>query len=111
MIREPDGVTLTSWNPVRVPRRGCVGDVPGADSGGERVRVPGRNRARHQDRFKAHVSFEPEAGLFTAVELTGGTGAAGHEAAVAVRLLAGEQDPATVLGDAAYGTGDLRRHL
>jgi IS5 family transposase len=70
-----------------------------------------KNRARHQDGFKAHVSFEPETGLFTAVELTGGSGAANHEAAVAVRLLAGEQDPVTVLGDTAYGTGELRRHL
>jgi hypothetical protein len=28
-----------------------------------------KNRTRHQDGFKAHVAFEPEAGLFTAVEL------------------------------------------
>ena len=33
-----------------------------------------KNRTRHQDGFKAHVSFEPETGLFTAVELTGGSG-------------------------------------
>jgi hypothetical protein len=70
-----------------------------------------KNRARHQDGFKAHVAFEPEAGLFTAVELTGGTGPDGHEAAVAARLLAGEQEPVTILGDSAYGTGELRRHL
>ena len=70
-----------------------------------------KNRTRHQDGFKAHVSFEPEVGLFTAVELTRGSGAAGHEAAVAVRLLDGEQDPVTVLADTAYGTGELRRHL
>jgi Transposase DDE domain/Transposase domain (DUF772) len=70
-----------------------------------------KNRTRRQDGFKAHVSFEPETGLFTAVELTGGSGAAGHEAAVAARLLAGEQDPVTVLADTAYATGELRRHL
>ena len=70
-----------------------------------------KNRTRHQDGFKAHVAFEPETGLFTAVELTGGSGAAGHEAAVAVRLLAGEQETVTVLGDAAYGTGELRARL
>jgi hypothetical protein len=69
-----------------------------------------KNRARHQDGFKAHVSFEPEAGLFTAVELAGGSGAGSHEAAVAVRLLAGEE-AVTVLGDTAYGTGELRRYL
>jgi IS5 family transposase len=70
-----------------------------------------KNRTRHQDGFKAHVSFEPETGLFTAVELAGGSGAGNHEAAVAVRLLAGEQEPVTVLGDTAYGTGELRAHL
>ena len=43
--------------------------------------------------------------------LTGGSGAANHEAAVAARLLAGEQDELTVLGDTAYGTGELREHL
>jgi hypothetical protein len=65
-----------------------------------------KNRTRHQEGFKAHVSFEPETGLFTAVELTGGSGAAGHEATVA-----GERETLTILGDAAYGTGELRRHL
>ena len=57
------------------------------------------------------MSFEPETGLFTAVELTGGSGAGNHEAAVAVRLLAGEETAVTVLGDAAYGTGELRGRL
>jgi Transposase DDE domain/Transposase domain (DUF772) len=70
-----------------------------------------KNRTRHQDGFKAHVSFEPETGLFTAVELTGGSGDGSHDAAVAVRLLAGEKQAVTVLGDAAYGTGGLRAHL
>jgi hypothetical protein len=70
-----------------------------------------KNRARHQDGFKAHVAFEPEAGLFTAVELTGGSGPGSHDAAAAVRLLAGETGPVTVLGDAAYGTGELRARL
>ena len=70
-----------------------------------------KNRARYQDGFKAHVAFEPETGLFTAVELTGGSGPGSHDAAVAARLLAGEQEPVTVLGDAAYGTGELRARL
>lgn len=70
-----------------------------------------KNRTRHQDGFKGHVSFEPEAGLFTAVALTGGSGAANHEAAVAGGLLAGEPGELTVLGDTAYGTGELRGHL
>jgi Transposase DDE domain/Transposase domain (DUF772) len=70
-----------------------------------------KNRARYQDGFKAHVSFEPETGLFTAVELTAGSGDGSHEATVAVRLLAGEEGPVTVLGDTAYGTGELRARL
>jgi IS5 family transposase len=70
-----------------------------------------KNRTRHQEGFKGHVSFEPEAGLFTAVALTGGSGAGNHEAAVAAGLLAGEQEELTILGDAAYGTGELREHL
>ncbi|MFD7170134.1 IS1182 family transposase [Streptomyces violascens] len=67
-----------------------------------------KNRTRHQDGFKGHVSFEPEAGLFTAVALTRGYGADNHEATVARELLADEETGLTVLGDAAYGTGDLR---
>src|SRR5215510_3279740 len=70
-----------------------------------------KNRTRHQEGFKGQVSFEPEAGLFTAVALTGGSGAGNHEAAVADRLLAGEAGELTVLGDTAYGTGELREHL
>jgi hypothetical protein len=70
-----------------------------------------KNHARHQDGFKGHVSFEPETGLFTAVALTGGSGAGNHEAAVAPGLLAGEQQELTLLGDAAYGTGELRERL
>jgi IS5 family transposase len=70
-----------------------------------------KNRTRHQDGFRAHVSFEPETGLLTAVALTGGCGPGNHEAAVAARLLAGEDQQLTVLGDTAYGTGELRQHL
>jgi DDE family transposase len=70
-----------------------------------------KSRTRRQDGFRAHVSFEPETGLFTAVALTGGCGPGNHEAAVAARLLAGEDQQLTVLGDTAYGTGELREHL
>jgi DDE family transposase/transposase-like protein DUF772 len=70
-----------------------------------------KNRTRHQDGFKGHVSFEPETGLFTAVALTGGSGAGNHEAAIAPGLLAGDQEELTILGDAAYGTGELRERL
>ena len=70
-----------------------------------------KNRTRHQDGFKGHVSFEPETGLFTAVALTAGSGAGSHDAAVAAGLLADEAEKLTVLGDAAYGTGELRARL
>ncbi|MFB7116350.1 transposase, partial [Streptomyces sp. NPDC056291] len=72
-----------------------------------------KNRTRHQDGFKGHASFEPETGLFTAVSLTSGYGPDNHEAAVACDLLADEDEgqELTVLGDSAYGTGDLRAHL
>ncbi|MGW1803342.1 transposase, partial [Streptomyces sp. NPDC001984] len=72
-----------------------------------------KNRTRHQDGFKGHASFEPESGLFTAVAVTGGYGPDNHEAAVAAGLLADEEQDAelTVLGDSAYGTGDLRAQL
>src|SRR5215467_304372 len=70
-----------------------------------------KNRTRHQDGFKGHVSFEPETGLFTAVALTRGGGTANHEAAVAGGLLGAEGGQLTVLGDTAYGTGALRARL
>jgi DDE family transposase/transposase-like protein DUF772 len=70
-----------------------------------------KNRTRHQDGFRAHVAFEPEIGLFTAVALTGGHGRANHEATVATELLTDETGELTVLGDSAYGTGELRESL
>jgi hypothetical protein len=70
-----------------------------------------KNRTRHQEGFKGHVSFEPETGLFTAVALTRGSGAGNHEAAVAGGLLDGEEGTLTILADTAYGTGDLRERL
>ncbi|MCX4515824.1 IS1182 family transposase [Streptomyces sp. NBC_01619] len=72
-----------------------------------------KNRSRHQDGFKGHGSFEPETGLFTAVALTSGYGSDNHEAVVACDLLADEEEGTelTVLGDSAYGTGDLRAQL
>ena len=70
-----------------------------------------KNRTRHQEGFKGHVSFEPETGLFTAVALTRGSGAGNHEAAVAGGLPGSEAGELTILGDTAYGTGELRERL
>jgi IS5 family transposase len=64
-----------------------------------------------QDGFKAHLAVEPDTGLVTACRLTKATGADNHEAAVAVDLLADEPAGRQVLGDAAYGTGELRAAL
>ncbi|SFI13541.1 hypothetical protein SAMN05216275_101309 [Streptosporangium canum] len=50
-------------------------------------------------------------GHLPGVALRPGTGADHHEAAVAADLPAGENGPVTVLGDAAYGTGQARRAL
>lgn len=70
-----------------------------------------KNRSRHQDGYRAHLAFEPEVGLITAVELTGGSGPDNHEAAVAPGLLEHEDGDLTVLGDTAYSAAGLREHL
>jgi hypothetical protein len=64
-----------------------------------------------QDGYKAHVAVEPDTGLFTGGKLTQASGAASHEAAVALELLGGEERGLEVLGDTAYGTGDARDAL
>jgi IS5 family transposase len=66
---------------------------------------------RRQDGFKAHLAVEPGTGIITDCALTKANGADNHEAAVGLRLLAGEDDPVTVLADSAYGTGEFRTHL
>ncbi len=64
-----------------------------------------------QDGFKGHVAVEPETGLFTAVTLAKAAGEDNHEAVIGLDLLAGEEPGLEVLGDSAYGTGDLRAAL
>jgi IS5 family transposase len=62
----------------------------------------------YRDGYKAHIAAEPDTGLITACELTAGnTG----DAEAAPDLLADEAAGTEVLGDSAYGTGDLRHHL
>ncbi|WP_169989205.1 transposase, partial [Microbispora sp. H10836] len=70
-----------------------------------------KTRTHRQDGFKAHVAVEPETGLFTAVALRPGSGAAHHEASLAVELLAEETSPVEVFGDAAYSSGSCRHAL
>ena len=66
-----------------------------------------KTRARRQDGYKAHVKVEPDTGLITGCALTPAAGPAHSDAAVGIELLADEPDPLQVLGDAAYGTGEL----
>ena len=66
-----------------------------------------KTRARHQDGYKAHVKVEPDTGLITGCALTPAAGPEYSDAAVGIELLAEEPDPVEVLGDSAYGTGEL----
>ena len=66
-----------------------------------------KTRARRQDGYKAHVKVEPDTGLITGCALTPAAGPEHSDAAVGIELLADEPDPIQVLGDSAYGTGEL----
>jgi IS5 family transposase len=67
-----------------------------------------KTRHSYRDGYKAHVAVEPDTGLVTDCELTAGnTG----DAEAAPGLLEGEPAGTEVLGDSAYGTGELRHHL
>jgi IS5 family transposase len=62
----------------------------------------------YRDGYKAHIAAEPDTGLITACALTAGnTG----DAEAAAGLLVGEPAGTEVLGDSAYGIGELRQHL
>jgi IS5 family transposase len=85
-----------------------------------------KSRENRQEGFKAHLVVEPDTGLATAAELTKTNGVDNSDATVGGRLLDADPtitatDPAAtgegatgevaerteVLGDAAYGTGEL----
>ncbi len=65
-----------------------------------------KTRTHRQDGYKAHLDCEPETGIITAVALTPGAGAEHHEAAVALDLLADENQTLDVFGDSAYCAGE-----
>ena len=67
--------------------------------------------ARRQDGFKGHLAIEPDTGIITDCALTKANGADNREAVVGLHLLAGEDSPATVLADTAYGSGEFRAEL
>ena len=62
----------------------------------------------YRDGYKAHIAAEPDTGLVTAADLTGGDAG---DADAAMGLLDGEPAGTTVLADSAYGTGQLRADL
>ena len=62
---------------------------------------------RRQDGFTAHVSVEPETGIYVGGELTQAGGADNSDAAAGLRLLDQESEPVEVLADSAYGTGTM----
>jgi IS5 family transposase len=62
----------------------------------------------YRDGFKVHVAVEPETGLVTDCDLGSGNAS---DASAAPGLIAGDTDAETVLGDSAYGSGELRAHL
>ena len=53
------------------------------------------------------MKVEPDTGLITGCALTPASGPEHSDAAVGIALLAEEPDPVEVLGDSAYGTGEL----
>ncbi|MCP3934654.1 MAG: transposase [Actinomycetia bacterium] len=62
----------------------------------------------YRDGYKAHIAAEPDSGIITASALTAGNTS---DADTAPGLIADEDDDIEVLGDSAYGTGELRAHL
>ena len=72
-----------------------------------------KTRERRHDGFKAHVVVEPDTGLVTETALTKATGPENSDAAVGAQLLGSDitlpalDEQVEVLGDSAYGTGDM----
>ncbi|MDJ1372803.1 IS1182 family transposase [Gulosibacter molinativorax] len=70
-----------------------------------------KSREKKQDGFKAHIAIEPDTGLVTAAALTKASGAQNSDAVRGVELVAADtsigSDMVEVLGDSAYGSGDL----
>lgn len=67
-----------------------------------------KSRSNYRDGYKAHLAVEPETGLITGVELTPANAGDGP---VGVGLLDGEPAGLQILGDSAYGSGQVRADL
>jgi IS5 family transposase len=76
-----------------------------------------KSRERRQDGFKAHITVEPDTGLTTVARMTKATGPENSDAAVGADLLTADttitddEGDVEVLGDSAYGTGDMLHAL
>ena len=78
-----------------------------------------KSRERRQDGFKAHVVVEPDTGLITETALTRANGPENSDASVGAALLDTDitvahgdgNEQVEVLGDSAYGTGDMLDNL
>ncbi|MGY2746848.1 IS1182 family transposase [Arthrobacter sp. UYCu723] len=70
-----------------------------------------KSRQKKIDGFKSHVVIEPETGLVTAAALTKAAGPENSDAARGAELVAADTSIGTqqvqVLGDSAYGSGEL----
>lgn len=67
-----------------------------------------KSRSSYRDGFKAHVAIEPETGIITGCDLTAANVGDGP---IGVALLADEEPGLEVLGDSAYGSGQVRADL
>jgi IS5 family transposase len=63
-----------------------------------------KSRSEYRDGYKAHIAIEPETGLVTAAALTPANAADGS---TGLSLLQGEEPGLEILGDGAYGTGEV----
>jgi hypothetical protein len=72
-----------------------------------------KTRSHKQDGYKAHLAIEPETGIYTAVAIRPGAGAAHHEATVACDLLDQDEQETDLdlFGDTAYSSGDASAEL
>jgi IS5 family transposase len=63
-----------------------------------------KSRSEYRDGYKAHIAIEPETGLVTAAALTPANAADGS---TGLTLLEREESGLQILGDGAYGTGEV----
>jgi len=73
-----------------------------------------KTQHRRQEGFKGHLICEPDTGMITGAKLTQASGEGSHDAAVGAELLDADDSMTgteQILGDSAYGTGDMLTKL